>query len=417
MRYTAVSMTSARIHGTATPAFAPLRRVFEESFAAGEEIGAAICVYVDGECVASLWGGVADRDAGRPWREDTMATVFSVTKGLGALCMLMLADQGELQHDRRVADYWPEFACHGKEDISVRQLLEHTSGLAAIDTPLHLYDFDSNPEKVTRALLAQRPLWKPGSKQGYGAQAWGPYVSELFYRITGQSIGRFFREHIAEPLGADVHIGLPAELDHRVAQLYGTSFVSRLLHTLPHIVLRNSNEGRAGRRALCKDTATHRAFVNPHGHDRSLDIYNEARVRRMELLWSGGLGSARGLARIYAPLALGGRDDGATLLRSPTSLEPVRAPKPPAFDEVVRKPMTWSLGFLKEPVGVFSPNPEAFGHAGMGGALTLADPTHRMAFAYVHNNLDYHVRSPRALRLCEALYRCLGQQMPRPAAS
>jgi CubicO group peptidase (beta-lactamase class C family) len=392
--------------GYVADGFGAVARAFRKNFEQGD-VGAAFCAWLDGEVVVDLWGGLADRDQGRAWEEDTMGVFFSVTKGLVYTCLLMLSDRGRLDYDERVVTYWPEFGTHGKEDITVRQLLNHRSGLSAIDEPLGLYDFE-DPARVARALEKQAPMWPPGSRQGYGAVSMGPYAAELFRRVAGESVGTFFSREIARPLGIDVYIGLPGELNAKVATVYKVFLSDKIFRVLPIVATGRGVEGRIYRAFMDKTSATRRAFQNPEELGRTgVPNFNVPRVRRMELPWAGGIGTARGVARMYAALACGGSLDGVTLCR-PESLTPLfKRQSWSESDAVLHKPIGFSQGFVKEEPHLFSPNSEAFGHPGAGGAVGFADPTRRLSFSYVANRMDYHLRSPRCLRLCHALYESL----------
>jgi CubicO group peptidase (beta-lactamase class C family) len=356
------------VHGAVTPGFEPVEAAFRENFERRGEVGAAACAWHDGEKVVDLWGGLADRENDRPWNEDTLAVIFSSTEGMVALCLLMLADRGKLDYDCPVADYWPEFAAGGKETITVRELLNHRAGLAVVERPLPLSDW-CEPTQVGRALASQRPQWKPGADQGYGAISAGAYAAELFRRIDGRSLGRFFADEVAGPLDADAFIGLPADLETRVATLYPANLCAARLRLLPEILTGRTVEGRLVRALLVKRSLPSRAFGNP-------DL------------------GRKGLA-----LAMGGALERTRLCR-PESVEPLKRRQSwSERDRVVLKPLGFSQGFLKEECHVFSPGEEAFGHSGMGGALGLADPDRRLAFAYVMNRAALSRALPRAVRL------------------
>ena len=209
---------TTEIHGFVKPGFEPVQRAFEKNFAEGLEQGASMAVTKDGELVVDLWGGSAD-PTGRPWEQDTIVNVYSTTKTMAAICVLMLADRGEVDLSAPVANYWPEFANNGKENVTVSHVMSHTAGISAFDPGLEsvdlLYDWDACVERLAN----QAPLWEPGTKSGYHAITQGYLQGEIVRRVTGRSIGTFFREEVAEPLGADFHIGLPASEDDRVADL------------------------------------------------------------------------------------------------------------------------------------------------------------------------------------------------------
>ena len=331
---------------------------------------------------------------------------------LVALGLLMLADRGQLDYDAAVARYWPEFAQGGKEKITVRQLMNHCSGLSAVDAPLTL-DSLGDSAQVSTALEQQVPLWAPGSAQGYGAVSLGLYGKELFSRIAGCSLGTFLAREVCGPLGADMFLGLPSELDHRVAKLYPSSTRVRLTKVLPIMIKNKGVEGRIYRAFLRSSSATHRAFANPQALGlRGLQNFNLTAVHRMELPWCNGIGNARGLSRIYSALAAGGTIDGVTLCQ-PESLTPVHDRQ--SFvecDRVLLKPLGFSQGFVKEELHLFSPHVESFGHPGAGGSVGFADPKMKLGFSYASNAMDYHLRSPRALALCHSVYNALGVEVP-----
>jgi len=393
------------IRGEVHPRFRRVREVFEANFRRRAEVGASACAWVDGEKVVDLWGGLADVRTARPWREDTLGFLFSSTKGLTALALLMLADRGKLDHDARVADYWPEFARSGKDAITVRQLLNHRSGLSAIDRPLTLDDLE-DPARVAPALEAQEPMWEPGTQQGYGGVSFGAYAAELFRRIEGRTLGRFLAEEVAAPLGADLHLGLPAEAEERVATVIPPRRRDMLLRGLPRLVWGRGVEGRVFRAFADRSSPTSRAFSNPAElGPRGLHNVNTPRVHRMELPWMNGIANARSLALVYAVLA-GAAPDRVRLV-APELLEEVQRRQSWQVDRVLCKPMGFSLGFVKEESHLFSPYAETFGHPGAGGCVGLADPPRRLAFAYVMNRMDWRLRSPRCLALCHAVYDAL----------
>jgi len=394
------------VHGSVKPGFESVEAAFRENFERRGEVGASACAWFEGEKVVDLWGGLADLESGRPWDEGTLAITFSVTKGLVALCLLMLADRGKLDYDRPVADYWPEFGAHGKQAISVRDLLNHRAGLAVVDESLTLEDW-CRADRVGPVLAKQRPTWQPGSDQGYGAISAGAYAAELFRRIAGCSVGRFFADEVARPLAADAYIGLPADLEPRVATTYPAKFGVRQLSLLPEVLTGRTVEGRIVRAMLDKRSFTRRAFGNPDMGRGGLRRFNDPDVHALEVPWAGGIASARGLAEVYAALAHGGSHRDVSLC-SADSIDALRERQSwSERDRVMLKPLGFSQGFLKDALHVFAPTADAFGHPGMGGALGLADPSRKLAFGYVMNQMDMRVRSPRCLALCHALYGCI----------
>jgi CubicO group peptidase (beta-lactamase class C family) len=398
------NLAPAPCEGSYADGFAPVVERFAAQLRTGE-IGAGFAVYHRGQRVVDVWGGRADQERGLPWTRDTRIVVFSVTKGLAAMALALLADRGQLDWDVPVATYWPGFATSGKQAITVRTLVNHRAGLVGLDEPLTLDDcvLPERRERLLGALERQRPAWEPGTAQGYHAITFGMYVRELFERISGDDLGAFLRRELFEPLAAEVSLGTPAELDPRVATLYPPRTGTRLAQLLASVARGNRAELRILRASLAKGSPPRAAFLNPR---TDLADYNSVRVRRAELAWASATATAHGLARAYVPFASAGSAFGRTYLE-PSTLAPIHARQSWAErDLVLHKPIGWSQGFVKEETGLFSPNPESFGHPGMGGALGWCDPVSELAFGYVMNRLDGRVRSPRAVALCHALYAC-----------
>jgi CubicO group peptidase (beta-lactamase class C family) len=396
------------IQGRVAPRFAAVRDVLARSFRDGSEQGCGLTVWHEGEIVVDLWGGARDREQGLPYEADTLCTMFSTTKGMVALCFLMLADRGRLDYDAPVSEHWPAFGQGEKRGITVRTLLNHRSGLVGLTEPLTLDQLEHQPEEVVAILERQRPAWEPGTSQGYHGITFGLYAAELFRRIAGESVGTFFAREVARPLGADVYIGLPEALEARCAKIYPVSLRERLLRGLPGALFERGTEARVLVEMLRKGD-TYRAFTHPEELGPSgLESFNTRRVRAMELLWANGLGSARGLCRVYSALANGGAVDGVRLVRSETIAPVMERQSWSERDRVLQKPLGWSQGFLKEETTIFSPSTESFGHSGAGGALGWCDPKRGLSIAYLTVNMAHHVRSPRALALCRAIYASLG---------
>ena len=386
------------IEGTCDARFARVQEEFAENFRSRGELGAAVHVTIEGRPVVDLWGGIADHRSGAPWRADTMAIIFSSTKGATALCAHVLAAMGKLDWEAPVARYWPEFAQAGKERIPVRYLLTHQSGLAGIDKPLPgqaIFDWDA----MTSALAAQAPLWPPGERHGYHAVTFGFLVGEVVRRISGLSLGRFFRESIAGPLGLDFWIGLPESEETRVAYV-----------RMPPPRRQPSDFFRAMTR---RGSLTWKAFMNPPGFVAGGHA-NARQTHAAEIPSSNGITSARGLAGLYTALAHGGAARGLYLV-GPAELHLMMETAVEGPDRVLLVLTRFSFGFMKSTPGessdraVFGPNPEAFGHVGAGGSFGMADPVARVAIGYVMNQLGHGIfLNDRGQRLIDAVYDCLG---------
>ncbi len=387
------------IHGACDARFASVREAFLENFTEHGELGAALTIYVDGHPVVDLWGGVASRAEQQLWRRDTLVNVFSTSKGLAALCVHRLIDAGLLALDAPVARYWPEFAANGKEHVTVRHVLGHRAGLPALRVQLPqtaLYHQDI----MARALADEAPFWPPGEQHGYHAQTFGFLLAELVRRTTGITLGRYFREQIAGPLQADVHIGLGPENDPRVAK------VTRPLGATPapgetDLMSVFMREPRS---------MTALAFTNPIPVPGAV---NTREFRAAEIPASNGHASAEGLARIYAALA-GGAHPGShppPPILSRAGVARCHEQQSFGYDQVLRLTTRFGLGFMlsqPEGSGYFSPNQSTFGHPGLGGSIAFADPVAHIAFGYVMNRAGMNILvGERPRRLIDALYQSL----------
>ncbi|MEZ4237867.1 MAG: serine hydrolase domain-containing protein [Myxococcota bacterium] len=391
------------IEGRVEPGWELVREVFRDNFVQRGEIGAALTVLHRGQPVVALHGGTADVTTGRPWTAQTPAVCFSVTKGLVAACFLLLEDRGEIDLDAPITAYWPELTVPG---LTPRVLLNHRAGLAGIDVPLALTDVRDRPEAVHEALVRQAPLWPPGTDQGYHACSYGLYTAELFRRVAGRSVGAFFADELAAPLRLDATIGRPEALPEPPARLVPNGLGTLLRHQLPAAFFSRSSDGAFLRRVLAGRRAdAHRALLNPTLGRQRFHALDEPEIQRLELPWMNGIATATALARLYAPLAGDGSLDGVRVVR-PEALAPLRERQSWSdCDRVLRKPVGWSQGFVKDLPGLFSADTAGFGHPGAGGSLGWADPTHELSIGYTMNRMDWRIRSPRAVALCQAVQR------------
>lgn len=362
------------------------------------EIGAAVAVYRDERKVVDLWAGRRDGVTGAPWCADTLVTVFSTTKGVAALTIAVAASRGLIDYDAPVADYWPEFAQAGKGAVTVRQLLGHQAGLVVIDPPLTTADL-ADPEKRAAKLAAQAPWWPPGSRHGYHAITLGWYESELVRRVDpdGRTLGRFFAEEVAAPLGLDFFIGLPPHVDRdRVARLQPPSTIEKLRHLAslrPRQLIATVNPyGIPARAGLVAEGVT-------------VDVGGES-LRDIEIPAGNGIGDARSLAKVYGAAATGGSRLGWTPAVFDALKAPAVLPTGSLRDVVAQRDASYSLGFSKPaPTFVFGSTVAAFGTPGAGGSFGFADPDTGVGFAYVMNRMGLcPVSDPRELRLRQALF-------------
>ena len=387
------------IRGHVTPGFEPVVDTFEENFAIRGEMGAEFCAYVGGERVVNIWAGMATPD--RPWAQDTLVFVFSVTKGPTALVAQILADRGQMDLDAPVAAYWPEFAAQGKDRVLVRQLLNHTVGLPSFPGYWDLVSFDGSEgwhrtEEIAARLAAAPLVWEPGTRVGYHSITYGWFVAELVRRIDGRTLGTFFADEVAGPLGLDFWIGLPVEQHGRVAKLlHDPDPAFDLLKAL----WGPENPGGAA------------LFIGP---DRGspIDLANDPEYWTAEAPAVNGVGDARSVARMYAMLACGGELDGVRIV-SAESVAAHSAEQARGTDAIFGGETRVALGYGRSTPGGLSlgPSDAAFGMQGIGGSVGYADPVAEVGFGYAMNQTHMEVgtdRRPRALSA--ALYEAITRQ-------
>ena len=381
------------VNGEFDPRFSRVRDAFIQNFDQRDEVGAAASVVIDGKCVVDLWAGHADAARTRPWNRDTIVNVWSTTKGLCAMCAHRLADQGKLDLDAPVAKYWPEFAAGGKGSIPVTALLNHRAGLAAIRAPLKLDDIYSW-EKVTSELARQEPWWTPGTKHGYHAITFGWLVGEVVRRVSGKSLGTYFRDEIAKPLGAEAYIGIGPEFDARVADI--------IYAPAPQPGERNIFA------EMMKDPASVGAMALLNPPIFAPEITNGRKWRGAEIPGANGHANARALARIYGALARGGEVDGVKLF-GPREITRCYTEQSKGPDAVLPLTTRFGLGFmLSQPGAQMGPNAHTFGHPGAGGSLGFADPDAKVGFGYSMNQMSNEpLLDPRAGALIDAIYQSL----------
>ena len=344
--------------GTCMARFEPLRDLFAAKLESGEDLGASLALNIEGEMVVDLWGGWADEARTVPWTENTIANVFSTTKCMTSLAALVLVDRGELDIEATVATYWPEFAERGKAGIKVRHLLSHTSGVSGWEQPItleDLYDWD----RSTALLAAQAPWWEPGTASGYHMLNYGHLIGEVIRRITGQRLREFLAAHIAVPLGADFHIGLPPSEFHRVAN-----------------VVPPSAAPPANPMQIDPNSWAFKTVANPIMSPET--TWTEG-WRRADIGAGNGHGNARSLARIQSAVACG-EVDGVRLL-SPQTIDRIFEVQSNGIDLVIGIPLKMGVGYSLLPEG------RVCCWGGYGGSLMIIDVDRRLTFAYVMNKM------------------------------
>lgn len=361
------------VQGSVAPGFESVAAAFERGFAGRRDMGAALAIRHNGRYVAQLWGGTADGRTGRPWADDTLSVIFSCTKGLMSLVIARLVEQGLVEYDAPVARYWPEFAAAGKERITVREALSHRAGLLAPRVSLsteQMLDWSY----VTDALAAQEPVFAPDSGYAYHSLTHGWLTGEIIRRVTGLTPGLYFGQEIAGPLGASVHVGLPAELEPQVAHL--VTYPGQVAADLPpppepNWPLLATTLGSALPPTLITETG---GFNDPHLH-------------AAEIPGAGGIATADGLATIWSAAVTeteGVRLVGDAVIERATREQSGGAgiwPAPPPY-------YRWGMGFMLDADARQLLTSRSFGHDGAGGQVAFADPTHKVGFAYLTNRME-----------------------------
>ena len=389
----ASALNQLTIGGDVARGFEAVSEVFRDNFTRRAELGGACCAYWHRHKVVDLWGGIRSRQTGEPWEKDTMVIVHSASKGLAAMTLAIAHSRGWLDYEDRVAHYWPEFGQHGKDRLTVRQLLAHQAGLFAFDEPLDR-SVVADPDRLAAVLARQKPAWAPGTRQAYHAITLGFYQGELLRRIDPRhrTLGQFFQDEIASPLGLDVYIRLPRAIpDSRLATISRPRPIDMLLGFPLRLTIDTMNRRSKIVRAL-------RGSEFPHDDQR---IY----AREFEVPSGGAVGTARAIAHAYSVFATGGRElglrqDTLDLLAAP-AIPPVRG----FYDECLKGEVQFSLGFMKPsrvwPFGSAS----AFGSPGSGGSFGFADPAAGVGYAYVTSQMGTSLTGdPRDVALRDALY-------------
>jgi CubicO group peptidase (beta-lactamase class C family) len=373
-------MVDSLVQGFVRDQYAPVRAAFADNLASGVDLGAALCVTVEGETVVDLWGGFADAAGVRPWSRDTIVNVYSTTKTVTALTALLLADRGELDLDAPVARYWPEFAANGKQRVKVSHLMSHSAGLPGWQEPMRtedLYDW----EKATTLLAAQAPDWEPGTACGYHGLTQGYLVGEVVRRITGRSLGTVLRDEIAQPLQADFHIGLPASEETRVAELVAPP---------------------AGPPAFAATDLQVRVANNPAPQVTQV---NSRAWRNAEIPAAGGTGNARSVAQIHAILANHGVATGRRFM-SEAGCRRALDLQISGRDLILDIPLRFGMGFALG--DGLMPNPNTLYWGGYGGSLAIIDLDARSTFCYVMNRMSGMVADLRGFGLAMVVWEAMG---------
>jgi CubicO group peptidase (beta-lactamase class C family) len=382
------------INGTVADGFGKVADAFAQNFADFPELGAGFALVADGELKVDITAGVADKASGRPWDADTLQLVFSTTKGAAAICVARLVEAGKLSYSDTVATHWPEFAANGKGEVTVAQMMSHQAGLPYVDAPLTI-DQILEVGPVVEALAAQTPIWEPGTAHGYHAVTYGWLAGELVRRVDGRSIGTYFADEVAGPLGLDFWIGLPESEEPRVSTLEASAPPSDPAELA--LMLQVMGPGTIGFKAL-----TMNGSLMAFGAENP---FNTRALHATEMPAANGITNASSLARMYA--ATVGEVDGVRLVGADTmramSTEAVNGP-----DEALVAETRFGMGFMLNNELVPLLSPTSFGHAGAGGSLGQADPESGVGYGYVMNQMMSGIAGdPRTVRLNDAVRACL----------
>ena len=381
------------VSGRCDPRFEGVIEAFLENYRVEDELGSCVAVTLDGKPVVDIWGGFASQARDRLWERDTIVCMMSVAKGITAICFNMLLDRGLVELDAPVARYWPEFAKNGKDAILIRHILDHTAAIPVLTNnrlwPGGMFD----REAYVKALEDQEPLWEPGAKAAYHVHNQGYLLGEIMRRVTGMTIGPFLKSEVADPLGADYHIGGMSPADQ-----------ARVAEVIPNM---------GARLFAAKDSAepeTLRSLAFRQNPDEPwIDTLNSSIWREAEIASGNGHGNARGVARIYSALSVGGEIDGVKLM-SKDSIERMITEQHNQIEQLQDRPYHQALGVLLNTAEAvyMGPNPRSFGHHGIGGSIGFCDPDGRIAFSYACNKMhSVGDNGPRARRLIDAVYASL----------
>ena len=380
-------MTHFPIHGTVASGFERVRDVFERNFVDDIEVGASFCAIVDGETVVDLWGGYQDRACTRPWNENTLVNVYSTTKGIASIAFAALVEDGLIDYDAKVAEYWSEFRA-GRNGLTVGQLLSHQSGVCGLRekvTIADLYDW----QRMIARIAAEDPFWDPGTAAGYHAVLWGYLPGELALRATGESLGTLLATRVAGPLGADVHLGLPTAEHGRVADLVGPNH-ARIQPDLATLM------------GVKMPPLFKYALQNPS--IRPWQDACSAPWRSAEIAAANAQANARGIARIYGALARGGELDGVRVLDEDTIAAMCREEVGERDDLVLGRPLRRGRGVILNTLNMYGPNPATYGHSGAGGSVGFADPALKLGIGYAMNQMQPGIETDtRGNRLVRAV--------------
>lgn len=387
-----------QVEGFVKSGFEPVYQAFKHNFDQGKELGAALCVYYRGEKVVDIWGGLANQKTKANWDENTMVLFFSATKGLASLCIAKLHSEGKIDYQQKVAHYWEGFAKNGKENITVSQLLSHQSGLCLWEGSLNVAELNDR-EKLVEKLENAKPYWNPGDYSGYSAGLAGHYMGELVRRVDEKhrSLGTYFQDEFAKPLGLNFHIGLPDSIsEDRIAPIQMNNPIKRLF-------LLNQTPKGLRKQLFNPGSIFFKSITQVKGYD-----VNKRETWRIEEPSGNGIGTARDLAKLYSAFSMGGKEFNMAENTLKECSSPALSPRFIAADKVMGVPLYYRNGFMKNGEGSTPfANDSCYGFGGASGSMAFADPTNQIGYCYVPNRMGYDFPDSRETHLQQVLYECI----------
>ncbi len=369
------------IKGNCQERFLEVKELFGSLHKSGREVGSSFSVYQDGKPIIDIWGGYSDKDQTKQWNRDTLATVWSTTKGVAAITVAHAFENKLIDYERKVSEYWPEFGCNGKEDITVGMLLSHQAGICGSKTD-NVEDYYSQ-SVMAKELASMHPIWEPGTASGYHSMTYGWLVSELIIRVTGKTLGNYFKENIGDPNQIDFHIGLPLAEEKRVAEMIPFPKESNQSSTKPNDAQIASGSG-----------------------PNLLKHQNTTKWRSAEIPSANGQGCASAIAKLYSLVVT---DDHSLKIINDKTIETMTAERITNRDLVLDVVTRWGSGFIMNMHKViYGPEETSFGHSGWGGSCGFGDPINRIGVSYVMNNMKNNFAADgRSLELINKTYKCL----------
>ena len=374
-----------KVKGQCNEQFGRVKDLFQELHTSGKEKGSSYAVYKDGEAIIDIWSGYSDADETKPWERNNLATVWSTTKGVAAITCALAVERGLLDYSEKVSYYWPEFSVNGKEDITVEMLLSHQAGICGAQTD-EVNDY-YDQELMASKLANMKPIWEPGTASGYHSMTFGWLTTELIKRVTGKTLGVYFREEIGNDRDIDFYIGLPESEENRVAEM------------IPFSKEDNNQNKNAEPNDAQKASGSGPNLLKPQ---------NTRAWRAAEIPSANGQGSAYGLAKLYSLIV---PSDPSLKILKDSTVDAMTRSRIEGRDMVLGVVTRWGAGFImnKHKV-IYGPVEESFGHSGFGGSCAFGDPKNKLGISYVMNKMKNNAAGDgRSIALINETYKCLNQ--------